>query len=139
MSRPLSVVLALVSWACTILPLLAGLFWGLAMKCGDSCSTVGGWRHDPDAWQWEAMAVLGVVTFLAGAAFFFCVLFRRVFLATAAMLVGGTAVVLLFNAFSSDWIDHLDRRSGGELLLLMTAVFAPILALLLSVSPRRAG
>ena len=37
---------------------LIGLVWGFGLKCDDACSTVPGWRNDPDAWQWDAFGAL---------------------------------------------------------------------------------
>jgi hypothetical protein len=36
-----------------------------------------------------------------------------------AVAVGLAGMYELANLFSSDWLDHLDRRSGGELLLVV--------------------
>ncbi len=93
-------------------------------------------RGDPDAWQWYGIAGLGVRVFGAGGTLFLFVLLRRPLLSAASVLVGGAAAIFLTGAFSTDWIDHLDRRSGGELLLIVASVFAPILAVLLSIQPR---
>jgi uncharacterized membrane protein HdeD (DUF308 family) len=134
-ARVFSLVLAFAAWLATGLPLLAGLLWGLTLKCDDSCSSIGGWRHDPDAWQWNGIAALGVVVFLSGAALFLFVWWRKPLLAAGATIVGLVAMFVLANAFSSDWINHFDRRSPGELLVIAAGVFAPIFAILLT--PRR--
>jgi hypothetical protein len=35
------------------------------LRCDESCDLSGGWRHDPDAWQWTAQAVLAGGAFVA--------------------------------------------------------------------------
>jgi uncharacterized membrane protein HdeD (DUF308 family) len=121
------------TWFCSGWALLVGLFWGLGLKCDDSCSSIGGWRHDPDAWQWNALAALGALAFVSGGAFFVFVWRRKPAYAAATLAVGFAAVLLLSNALSSDWIEHFDRRTPGQLLLMAAGVFAPILAVLLTV------
>ena len=133
----LSIVLAVVSWFCSGFALLIGLVWGLGLKCDDSCSAQEGWRGNPDAWQWYGLAALGGLAFLAGGALVFFVWRRRPVYAALAVLVGGSAALLLINPITStDWIDHLDRRSPGELLVMLSAVFAPALAVLFTVTDR---
>jgi hypothetical protein len=92
-----------------------GLVWGLGLKCDDSCSAHEGWRGDPDAWQWDGIAALGCLAFIAGAAFFVLIWRRRPWLATAAIVVGFASVLAMVKPLTSEWIDHLDRRSPGEL------------------------
>lgn len=135
-ARGVSLLLALAAWACSSVALLAGLLWGLGLKCDDSCSEGPGWGEDPDAWQWNGIAALGVLTFLAGGALFLFVWRRRPVLAAGAILVGFIAVGVLTSALSSEWLDHLDRRSPGELILIGAGIFAPILAVLLTVPGR---
>lgn len=138
--RALSLLLATLAWLCSGWALLVGLMWGLGLKCDDACSPYRGWQGDPDAWQWYGVAALGVFVFACGATLFLFVLLRRPVLAGCALVAGAAAAIRLTGALSSEWIDHLDRRSPGELLLILTAVFAPILAVLLTVpaTPRPA-
>jgi hypothetical protein len=131
--RVLSLLLALVAWFCSGWALLVGLVWGLGLKCDDSCGPSRGWRGDPDAWQWNGVLALGVLAFVAGGAFFIFVWRRRPLLATLAVVVGFTSTAMLAGVFSTEWIDHLDRRGGGELLLMVAGVFAPVLAVLLTL------
>jgi hypothetical protein len=135
--RVLSLVLAVVAWLCSGLALLLGLLWGLGLKCDDACGVHDGWRGDPDAWQWNLGAVLGGVTFVAGCALVLFVWRRRRLWAALAVVIGGAAAIGLMNPFSDEWIDHLDRRSLAELLLMLTAAFAPILSVLFAVEPRQ--
>lgn len=136
-SRLLCLVLAFVAWFCSGWALLIGVVWGLGLKCDDSCSSSDGWRGDPDAWQWYGVAGLGALSFACGAAFFVFVWRRRPLFATAVMVVGFASAAFLTGVFSTEWIDHLDRRSPGELLLITASAFAPVLAVLLSVPDRR--
>jgi hypothetical protein len=46
--------------------------------------------------------------------------------------VGFAGAAFLTGVFSSEWIDHLDGRSPGELLLMTASVFAPVFAVLLT-------
>jgi hypothetical protein len=133
--RALSLLLAAVSWFCSGWALLVGIVWGLGLKCDDACGPSRGWRGDPDAWQWYGVAGLGALAFVAGAAFFLLVWRRRPVLAVCAMVVGFAAVAVLTGVFTSEAIDHLDRRSPGELLFMAAGVFAPIFAVLLT--PRK--
>jgi hypothetical protein len=131
-TRVLALLLALAAWFCAGFTTLAALFWGLTLKCDDHCSSIGGWRHDPDAWQWNAMAALGVLAFVAGGVVFVSVWRRRPVFGAIGVVIGLAAVYVLAGLFSSDWMDHLGRQSGGELLLITTGVFAPIVAVLLT-------
>jgi hypothetical protein len=132
-SRALALLLALTAWACSAWALLVGVVWGLGLKCDDSCSAREGWRGDPDAWQWNGLAALGVLAFVAGAAFFVFVWRRRPWSAAAAMVVGFGSVFVMVDPLTSEWIEHLDRRSPGELLMMTASVFAPVFAVLLTM------
>jgi hypothetical protein len=123
--------LALATWGASVWPLLIGLVFGLALRCDDSCSTLSpGWGNDPDAWQWYGVAALGVVAFLAAGVFAVLVWLRRQLTAACALGVAAASTLLLFRELlSSEWVDHLDRRSGPELLFLLVMVAAPIGAL----------
>jgi hypothetical protein len=135
--RVLSLLFALLAWFCSGFALLVGLVWGLGLKCDDSCSSRDGWQGNPDAWQWYGIAALGALAFLAGVALVVFVWRRRPLYASLAVVVGGAAALLLFDPIvSREWIDHLDRRSPGELLLMLSAAFAPVLAVLLTVPDR---
>lgn len=133
-SRALSVLLALVTLFCSGLALLIGIIWGLGLKCDDACSPHDGWRGDPAAWQWNAVAALGVCVFAAGFAFFLFIVLRKPWYAAATMVFGFAGAAFLTGVFSSDWIDHLDRRSPGELLVMVASAFAPVFAVLLTSS-----
>jgi hypothetical protein len=135
-TRVLSVLLALVALFCSGWGLLLGVIWGLGLKCDDACSPHDGWRGDPNAWQWNAIAALGVGVFVAGFLFFMFVVRRKPWHAAGAMVLGFAGAAFLTGVFSSEWIDHLDRRSPGELLLMAASVFAPVFAVLLT--PARA-
>lgn len=131
MARRLALLLAVVGWCCSTVALLAGLLWGLTLKCDDSCGGEG-WRRDPRAWQWNGLAALGVVVFVAAGVVVFFVWRRRPLLAGGAVLVALLAMAGLANGFSRDWTEHLGRRSGAELLLLSGGVLAPVFAVLLT-------
>jgi hypothetical protein len=137
--RALSLLLAAAAWFCSGWALLVGIVWGLGLKCDEACGPSRGWRGDPDAWQWYGVAGLGVFAFVAGAAFFVFVWRRRPLLATCVMVAGFAAAAVLTGVFTSEAIEHLDRRTPGELLLMATSVFAPILAVLLTVPERDAA
>jgi hypothetical protein len=133
-ARVLALLLALAAWFSAGFAMLAALFWGLELRCDDHCSSIGGWRHDPDASQWDAMAALGVLVFVAGGVVFVSVWLRRPVYGAVGVVIGLVGMYTLAGLFSSDWIDHLGRQSGGELLLISAGVFAPIFAVLLTWS-----
>jgi hypothetical protein len=123
---------ALATWAASVWPLLIGIVFGLGLKCDDSCSTQPGWENDPDAWQWYGLAALGALAFLAGGVFAVLVWLGRQWAAACALGVAAVCTLLLFGELlTSEWIEHLDRRSPGELLFLLVLVFAGPLALIL--------
>lgn len=85
------------------------------------------------AWLCTGLPLLAALFWgLAGAALFVCVLLRRAILAAVATIVGLSAMFVLANAFSTDWIDHLGRQEPIVLLVLSVGVSAPILAVLLA-------
>jgi hypothetical protein len=136
MSRRLALSLAFGSWFCSGWALLVGVVWGLGLRCDESCGSNSGWQGDPVAWEWYGVAALGVVAFLGGGALVFSVWQRRPVAAAVAVAVGYGAVLILVGGLSAEWIHHLDRRSPGELLAMAAGVFAPILAVLLTVPAR---
>ena len=136
--RALSLLLAALAWFCSGWALLVGVVWGLGLKCDESCDQTEGWQGDPDAWQWYGVAGLGALAFVSGAALFVFVWRRRPLFATGALIVGFASAALLTGVFTSDsWIDHLDRRSPVELFFMTAAVFAPVLAILLTPPRKR--
>jgi peptidoglycan/LPS O-acetylase OafA/YrhL len=106
------------------------------LRCDESCGG-SGWRHTPDAWQWNALVVLGATAFVAGGALVFFVWRGRRLYAAASVAVGLCAVLVLASAFSPEWPSHFDRRSPGELLLALVGVAAPLAAVLFARPPRR--
>jgi len=134
-TRFLSIFLAFVGWVCSGVALLAGLVWGLSLRCDESCDGRG-WRRSADAWQWNGVALLGVLSFTAAAALLFFVWRQRPVLALVAYIVALAALFGLASSLSPDWTQHLDRRSGGELLLLLVGTSGPLIAVLLSSARR---
>jgi hypothetical protein len=58
-----------------------------ALSCDDGCEDPPEvWRDDPDAWQWDAIAIAGVVSLAAGAVALFALAFRRRRLAAWALV-----------------------------------------------------
>jgi hypothetical protein len=135
--RWLAVLLALPALAGTGWAMLVGLLWGLGLKCDESCGDSSGWQDNPDAWQWYALAVAGVVIFAIGVAFVFLVWRGRASWAALAYTVGVVATLWFLTGFTSDWLDHLDRRSPNELAFLALVLVAPLAALLAARRPGR--
>jgi hypothetical protein len=133
--RWLSVLLALPALAGTGWAMLVGLLWGLGLKCDESCGDGSGWRDNPDAWQWYALAAAGVGIFAIGIAFVLLVWRGRAWWAAGAYVAGVVATLWFVTGFTSDWIDHLDRRSPNELAFLALVVAAPLASLLAARKP----
>jgi hypothetical protein len=135
--RWLAVVLALPALVGTGWAMLVGLLFGLGLKCDDSCDAQStAWRDNPDAWQWNALAVAGVAIFAIGIAFVVLVWLGRTWWAAAAYAAGLVASLWFMTGFTSDWIDHLDRRSFGELAFLVMVLGLPVAALLAARRPQ---
>lgn len=137
--RAVTVGLAFVGWLWSGWALLAGLVWGAGLRCDKACDGPG-WRRASDAWQWHGVVALGVVAFVAGTALVIFVWQRRRAYAAAALLVAFGAVLVLATVLSPEWLEHLDRRSAGELVALLAGTTAPIAAVVLADSSvRHAG
>jgi hypothetical protein len=134
--RVFIVALAFVGWLWSGWALLAGLLWGAALRCDEACDGQG-WRRSPDAWQWNGIVVLGVVAFIAGTALVIFVWRRRRAYAAAALVIELGAVLVLGTALSPEWLEHLDRRSAGELAAMLAGIAAPIVAVVLANSSAR--
>ena len=133
----LALVLALGAWLWSWWPLLAGLFWGLALKCDDGCGGEG-WRGRADAWQWQAVAGLGVAAVFAATALVLFVLFRRRNAAVAAFLVELGAGLAVATMLSPHWWEHISRNGLGALATL-AACGAAVGAVLLMPTRRAAS
>jgi hypothetical protein len=100
---------------------LVGVTWGFGFKCGDSCSSGPRWRDDPESWQWETFAMLGIAGFVCSLLFLAGVaLGWRWF---AAALLAGWGV--LAGVFMSYFLDSGLSSSAGR-------AWAAVAALLLS-------
>jgi hypothetical protein len=132
--RALIVGMALVGWVWSVWALLAALVGGAGLRCDDACGGQG-WRRNPDAWQWDGIVALGVLAFLAGTALVLLVWRRKRAFAAAALIVAVGSVLVLGTGLSSDWLEHLDRRSAGELLAILAGIAAPVAAVVLA-APR---
>lgn len=128
-------LLALAGWLASGGVLLASLFWGLGLRCDEACDG-DGWRRSTDAWQWNGLAALGVLVFLAGTALLVFVWTGRRAGASGAFLGGLGAALGLAFAFSPQWPEHFDVLEGANVLLVLAGVAAPVAAILLT-EPRR--
>ncbi len=128
-----AIILGLLSWllgAATLI--VTASIRGLA--CDESC---GGetWRKRQDAWQWDAVLALGVVTFVAATLFLWMIWKRRRTAATFSFVVGLTAVTAAATAYSPHWVRNLDNPHRLQNLVVgLLAVGAPLAAILLSES-----
>ena len=93
-------------------------------------------RQDVHAWQWHGLTAIGVGAFLGGTPFLVFIWRGRPGYAYGALLVAASSTIFLLTGFSTEWVDHLDRRTGGELLLMGIGICAP-LATLFTPPPRR--
>jgi hypothetical protein len=108
-SRLVALLLACVPVAAGGLVLLFSLY-GLLAQCDEAC-TGGDWQHTGGAWQWKALAVLGVLTVVLTLAFFASVVKARPWRGLAA-LAGSALVALLAFARSGDnWMETLEHHS----------------------------
>jgi hypothetical protein len=133
----LALLLALGAWLWSWWPLLAGLFWGVALKCDDACGGEG-WRGQADAWQWQAVAGLGVAAFFAATALVLLVLLRRRNAAVAALVVELGAAVAVATMLSPHWWEHVGRNTLAALATL-AAAGAAVGALFLTPTRRAAS
>jgi hypothetical protein len=79
---------------------LSGLFWGFGLKCDDSCGDPPPWRDDVNAWQWEALGVVGVVAFGCSLVFVVALAAGRRTLASLALtawVLAAVAYLVLFR------------------------------------------
>jgi hypothetical protein len=132
MRHAIAVLLAAGAWLVSFAPLAGGLLWGISLRCDDSCGG-GGWRHSDNAWQWDAIAGLGVVVFIAATAMLVFVWRANRLAALLAYAVGAVAFLVLASLFSSDWYEHPDRISAGEAALYVLGFGAPLAAAVLAV------
>ena len=125
---------AVVGWIFSVIVALIAFFVATQVRCDESCDGAG-WRRSEDGWQWDALAGLAVLVFVAGTAFVACIWRRRAGAATFAFLVGVAATLTYGIWLIPDSVDHLDRRSAGDLAVALIGVGAPLLAIVLT--PRR--
>jgi UDP-N-acetylmuramyl pentapeptide phosphotransferase/UDP-N-acetylglucosamine-1-phosphate transferase len=135
-SRTLGVLLALVPWGFSGVFFLGSLFWGLGLRCDESCGDAGDWRRTEDAWQWEVLPVLGGLTFIAGTALVVCVWRAHARGAFAALVIGTGLALATGTWFEPGWREHVDRNSQSVVICVL--VFsAGVGAALISRAPRK--
>jgi len=132
MRRALAMLLALGAWLVSFIPLAAGLLWGTKLRCDDACGG-GGWRQSDEAWQWDAVAALGVVVFIAATAMLVFVWRAKRLAAVLTYAVGVVAFIALGSLVSSNWYEHPDRISAGEAAFYVIGFGAPLAATVLTV------
>jgi hypothetical protein len=106
------------------------------MQCDEGCDG-DGWRHTPDAWQWNVFAGLGMTIFAAGCAFVYFIWKCRRGRAAIALTVGLAALVALFafadpNQSISNSIDFVDWSRPRQVRYTLLGLAAPIAALALA-------
>jgi hypothetical protein len=72
-----SLALAIGIVTVSVFGMLIGAFWGFGLQCDDSCGEPPPWRDDPNAWQWEALGILGIAGLACGLGFLLAVGLRR--------------------------------------------------------------
>ena len=133
--RPLAIVLALVPLGFSGFVFLGSLFWGLGLRCDDSCGG-GDWQRTEDAWQWNVLPVLGGLALICGLALVVCVWRAWVGGALASLVIGTCTALAAGSWLEPGWHEHVDRNPKGVLLCLL--VFAAgLCAVLMSRSGRK--
>jgi hypothetical protein len=135
-SRTLGVLLALVPWGFSGVFFLGSLFWGLGLRCDESCGDAGDWRRTQDAWQWDVLPLLGGITFIAGTALVVCVWRARTRGALAALVIGTGLALATGTWFEPGWREHVDRNSQSVLICVLV-FFAGVCAALISRTPQK--
>ena len=124
---------ALGAAAFSVLPFVAGVFWGLGLQCDESCEELSGdWRHVKGAWQWNVLPILGAAVFVAGICLVVFVRRRRALAAGVSFVAGLAAFWAMVRWTGSDWSDHLDRLGMQRFLLLVGPLFSGALAVFLT-------
>jgi hypothetical protein len=96
-----------------------------SLKCDDSCSTLPGWREDPDAWQWEALGTLSIGGFFCALLFLVAVAARWRLVSLTFLVVWaalGFAFLTLFR--DSGWTSHAGRGWVGLSVLVLAGLAA---------------
>jgi hypothetical protein len=92
----LLLIVAISGWAA-----LAGTVFGFGLKCGDSCSNIGGaWREDPDSWQWSALGWSGIGVFSSALLLLAALIARRrvlAWIAAGGWVALGVAFLVLLD------------------------------------------
>jgi len=125
----LAFLLACVPWVVSGLVLLGSLVLGLGLKCDESC-TGDGWRRTAEAWQWNAIPLLGLVAFVAGTTLLVSVWRRRPGRAFAALLVGTFAALAVAGGvqpFSHDELARHPKAVAACALIFFAGLFASLL------------
>jgi hypothetical protein len=133
--QALAVACALGAAAFSVLPFLAGFFWGVAGQCDESCdSGSSDWRHVSGAWQWNVLPILGGAVFVAGICLVVFVRRRRAG-AAGLSFVAALACLVALAAWSGVGVhDDLGRLGMHRFLLLVGPLFLGAMAVLLTDS-----
>ena len=94
-----SLALALVIAAFSGFGALVGLVWGLSLKCDDSCSTAPPWRDDPNSWQWDAFAWVGIAGFVCALVFLSVIILGRTRVAWLSLASWAALAVVFLRLF----------------------------------------
>jgi len=93
---------------------LAGAFWGFTLKCDDTCGTPPPWRDDPDAWQWDALGIVGLAGLGCALLFVACIALGRRWLAFATLIIwAALATSFLILLDESGLTSHAGRGWAG--------------------------
>jgi hypothetical protein len=102
-----------------------GVGWGFGLKCDDSCGTPPPWRDDPNAWQWEAIGILGIAGLVCALVFFAAVALRWRLVAFAALIAWAVLAGSFLNFFDDSGLtSHSERVWGGLVLLVLAGLSA---------------
>jgi hypothetical protein len=109
------------SWLNAAFVLFVALLYAL-LRCDDNCGAQD-WRHDGNAWQWDAIGSLGVVAFVAATISMTFVIARRRRGASWALAAYALAGLSALAIGSSGWTETLGAAlaAGGPGLILGVA------------------
>ena len=112
--------------------MFTGVLWGFGLKCDDSCSSGPSWRDDPNAWQWEAIGILGIAGLACALVFFAAVALRWRLVAFAALVAWAVVAGSFLNFFDDSGLTSKVERGWVGLVVLVLAGLSSV-----ALAPRR--
>jgi hypothetical protein len=108
--------------ATSVIGALIGALWGFGLKCDDSCATPPtSWRDDPDAWQWNALAIVALVAVCVAVLFLAALARRWLLLAVTSLLAWAALAASFIVLFDESGLTSNPERGWIGLAILGTA------------------